>query len=66
MGLVQLTNGFHVVRLVKREHAGLKPFDEKTQTAIRNTLQTQAWEREYQRVLRELKRKASIEISAQQ
>lgn len=65
MGLVQLTNGFHVVRLVKREYAGLRPFDEKTQTAIRNTLQSQAWEREYQRVLRELKRKASIEISSQ-
>ncbi|HLJ93570.1 MAG TPA: peptidyl-prolyl cis-trans isomerase [Gemmataceae bacterium] len=64
MKLVELTNGFHVVRLVKREHAGLKPFDEKTQTAISNKLQGQAWEREYQRILRELKRKASIEISA--
>jgi parvulin-like peptidyl-prolyl isomerase len=65
MNLVELTNGFHVVRLVKREHAGLKPFDDKTQTAIRNKLQNQAWEREYQRVLRELKRKASvIEVSA--
>src|SRR5262249_2823530 len=34
LGLVELTNGYHVVRLVKREHAGLKPLDDKTQTAI--------------------------------
>jgi hypothetical protein len=64
MRLVELTNGFHVVRLVKREYAGAKPFDDKTQTAIRNKLQSQVWEREYQHVLDELKRKATIEIAA--
>ena len=62
--LVELASGFHIVRLVKREHAGLKPFDEKSQTAIRNKLQMEAYEREYKRVLAELKRRAAIEISA--
>jgi parvulin-like peptidyl-prolyl isomerase len=62
--LVELTNGFHVIRLVKREYAGPKPFDNKTQTAIRNKLQMAAYEREAKRVLADLKRKAAIEISA--
>jgi parvulin-like peptidyl-prolyl isomerase len=62
--LVMLSNGFHVIRLVKREYAGLKPFDEKVQTAIRNKLQAEAYEREYKRVLADLKRKASIEVSS--
>jgi peptidyl-prolyl cis-trans isomerase SurA len=64
LGLVELTNGFHVIRLVKREYAGLKPLDDKTQTAIRNKLQGMIWQREYQRIVRDLKRKAAIEISS--
>jgi parvulin-like peptidyl-prolyl isomerase len=64
LGLVELTNGFHVIRLVKRDHAGLKPLDDKTQTAIRNKLQAAVWQREYERILRELKRKAAIEIAS--
>jgi peptidyl-prolyl cis-trans isomerase SurA len=64
VSFVELTNGFHIIRLVKREVAGLKPFNDKTQTAIRNKLQNEAWEREYQRILRQLKQRASIEISA--
>ncbi len=61
--IVELTNGFHVIRLVKREQAGLKPFDEKTQTAVRNKLQNAAWEREYKRVVTTLRRKSAVEIS---
>ena len=64
LGLVELTNGFHVIRLVKREYAGLKPLDDKTQTAIRNKLQGETWQREYDRILRELKRTATIEIAS--
>jgi len=61
--IVELTNGFHVIRLLKREYAGLKPFDDKTQTAIRIKLQNDAWEREQKRAVDTLKRKASVEIS---
>jgi parvulin-like peptidyl-prolyl isomerase len=64
LGLVELTNGFHVIRLVKREYAGLKPLDDKTQTAVRNKLQGAVWQREYDRIVRELKRKAAIEIAS--
>ena len=61
--IVEQANGFHVMRLVKRQIAGLKPFDAKTQKAIKNKLEMQVWEREYKRVLADLKRKASIQIS---
>lgn len=63
--LLELTNGFHVIHLVKRQYAGLKPFDEKTITEIRNKLQNEAWEREYKRILKDLKAKATIEIASQ-
>ena len=61
--LVQQTNGFHVIRLAKREYAGIKPFDENVQKSIRNKLEAEVWEREYKRLLADLKRRATIEIS---
>jgi parvulin-like peptidyl-prolyl isomerase len=61
--LIELANGFHVVRLVKREYAGLKPFDLKTQNEIRKKLQNEIADREYARVMKELKSKAVIEIA---
>jgi hypothetical protein len=63
VSLVELTNGFHVIRLVKRQYAGRQPLDAKTQTAIRNKLQNMVWDQEYKRILADLKRKATIEIS---
>jgi parvulin-like peptidyl-prolyl isomerase len=61
--VIELTNGFHVIRVVKREYAGVKPFDEKTQASIRDKLQKEAWEKEYKRLLAELKRGSAVEIS---
>jgi parvulin-like peptidyl-prolyl isomerase len=61
--VIELTNGFHVIRLAKRDYAGLKPFDAKTQTAVRNKLQNDAWDKEYKRVVASLKRQAAIEVS---
>jgi parvulin-like peptidyl-prolyl isomerase len=61
--VIALGNGFHVVRVVKRQYAGLRPYDEKTQTAIKNKLQYQVWEREKKHLLDELRSKASIEVS---
>jgi hypothetical protein len=60
---VEQANGYHVIRLVKREFAGIKPLDEKIQKAIRSKMEGEVWEREYKRMLAELKRNASIEIS---
>jgi parvulin-like peptidyl-prolyl isomerase len=61
--VIPLGNGFHIVRVVKRQYAGLRPYDEKTQTAIKNKLQFQVWEREKKHLVDELKGKASIEVS---
>jgi parvulin-like peptidyl-prolyl isomerase len=61
--VIQLGNGFHIVRVVKREYAGLAPLDDKAQTAIRNRLTSVVMDREYKRIVAELKRKASVQIS---
>ena len=61
--VVEVSQGFHVIRAVKRDYAGLKPLDEKTQKAIRQKLEGEVWEREYKRLVADLKRSAAIEIS---
>ena len=53
--------GFHVIRLVKRDYAGLVPFNEKTQGEIRRKVQMLVMERESKRLVTDLKRKATIE-----
>jgi hypothetical protein len=63
--LVELETGFHVVRLVKRQKAGLLPFDHKVQTQIHNKLRNETFQRERKRVIAELRRKAVIEIADQ-
>ena len=37
-GAIATETGFHIVKVLEREEAGIRPFDEKTQTAIRNRL----------------------------
>ena len=61
--LIELTNGFHVIKLVHRDHAGQQPFDEKTQTRIREKLRDETSQRELKRLLNELKYKARIEYA---
>jgi peptidyl-prolyl cis-trans isomerase SurA len=61
--VVELTNGFHVVRLVKREYAGTLPFDEKTQATIREKLKNEVFARESKKVVAALRRKATIEVA---
>lgn len=62
--IIELANGFHIVRLVKREYAGSRPLNEATQNEIRKKLQNTLADQEYKRLLSELKRKATIEIAA--
>jgi parvulin-like peptidyl-prolyl isomerase len=61
--VVELTNGFHVVHLVKRENAGMTPFDEKTQGTIRDKLKNEVYAREAKKVIAALRRKATIEVA---
>jgi translation initiation factor 2 beta subunit (eIF-2beta)/eIF-5/ribosomal protein L19E len=60
--VLELPNGYHVVRLVKREFAGQLPLDDKTQDVIRKKLQMQVVDKETKRFVEELKLKATIEI----
>jgi parvulin-like peptidyl-prolyl isomerase len=53
--VVPVREGFHVVRLVKREHAGIAPFDEKLQAAVRDKLRNEVYARESKRFLEDLK-----------
>jgi peptidyl-prolyl cis-trans isomerase SurA len=59
--MVELASGVHVIKLVKREYAGLMPFDEKTQKFILNKLKNEAAEREWKKILKDLKSKVVIE-----
>jgi len=62
--VVEISGGFHVVRVVKREYAGRKPFDEKIQSQIQNQLRNEIAARETKRIISDLRRKATLEIPA--
>ncbi len=61
--IIELSTGFHVFRLVKREYAGKKPFDEETQKDIHNKLRSAMYEREAKKIVADLKRHAVIEYA---
>jgi parvulin-like peptidyl-prolyl isomerase len=61
--VVEIATGFHVVRLVKREHAGTLPFDEKVQRQIRDKLRGEKMQVEIKRYVNDLKRKAVVEYA---
>jgi hypothetical protein len=65
VAVVPLANGFHVVRVVHRIYAGMRPLDAEAQNEIRKKIQNEVFEREYKSFVAELRRKASIEIHAQ-
>jgi parvulin-like peptidyl-prolyl isomerase len=59
--IVTVPAGFHVIRLVKRTHAGLAPFNEETQKAIKDKLRNEAFALESKRFVDVLKKSAHIE-----
>jgi hypothetical protein len=60
--ILEVASGFHVFRLVERQHAGLQPFGEKTQALVRKKLTNVSMERTYKRIVNEMKRRAVIQI----
>lgn len=60
--VVETFNGYHVLKLQEREYAGLHPFDEKTQQEIKKKLQGIIADREYKRIVNELKYKATVQF----
>jgi hypothetical protein len=65
VAVVEIENGFHVVRLLERQYAGLRPFDEKVQKEVKNKLRNEVYQRESKRIIDELKRRAIIEIATE-
>jgi hypothetical protein len=56
-GLIETPVGYHVVKVVERDVAGLRPFDEKTQAEIRRKLTEKLHEQEYNKIVDDLRRK---------
>ncbi len=61
VNLVEMTTGYHIVKLVKRTRAGLMPFDAKVQKRIKEKLMQEIYIREMKRYVTDLRRKAIIE-----
>jgi peptidyl-prolyl cis-trans isomerase SurA len=55
--LLQTATGYHIVKVVEREKAGVKPFDQQVQIEIRERLGRQVQKQEYERLMDELWRK---------
>jgi peptidyl-prolyl cis-trans isomerase SurA len=62
LGVLEVANGLHVFKLVKRDYAGVLPLDDKLQTTIRGKLRNDVWEREYKRIVARLRQQATIEV----
>jgi parvulin-like peptidyl-prolyl isomerase len=61
--VIEMPTGFHIIRLVKRQRAGLLTLDEKVQAEIRKKLQGIVAEREAKKLVTEMREKATIEIA---
>src|SRR5262249_58397103 len=62
VALVELRFGYHIVKVLQHEYAGRRPFDMACQSDTRRKLQNIIAEREYKRIVDELKKKATIQI----
>lgn len=63
--LLEIPTGVHIFRLVKRDRAGVRPFDEKVQSEITAKLKNEIFNREYKRIVRDLRSRSVIEIMPQ-
>jgi parvulin-like peptidyl-prolyl isomerase len=60
--VIEMSSGVHIVRVNKREYAGMTPLDEKTQRLVENKIKNQVFDHEYKRIIRELRGRSTIEI----
>ena len=61
--LIELPTGFHVIKLVHHQVAGLLPFDQKVQKEIRDKLRGKVFEEEKKKIVDELTRQATVVIA---
>ena len=60
--LIQTPAGYHIVKVVERQVAGVRPFDEKVQAEIREKLIRKMRADEYGRMVEELWRKGVVKV----
>ncbi len=58
--VIPLGTGIHLIRVTKREYAGQKPLDYLVQKTIRDKLKKERFDSELQRMIRELRDRATI------
>lgn len=61
-GVVPTETGFHVVKVVERQVAGVRPFDEKLQNEIRYKLMDQASKAERDKLVTDLWRRTGVTV----
>ena len=61
-GPIATPTGYHIVKVVERDHAGVRPFDVKVQNQIREKLLRQYREEEYLKLIEELWRKGGVRV----
>jgi parvulin-like peptidyl-prolyl isomerase len=60
--VIETPTGYHVVKVVERDYAGLRPFDSKVQGQIRDKLNRKLREAEYKKLVEELWRKGVVRV----
>jgi parvulin-like peptidyl-prolyl isomerase len=63
LALVEVQPGFRIVKVLKRQFAGQRPFDEKVQKEIKDKLRGEVFQQEMKRIVNDLKRRAIIEVA---
>lgn len=64
--VISTASGCHLIRVVDRQYAGVRPFDAKVQDEIRDKLQRKHQEQEYYRLIAELWRTGGVQIVTDQ
>ena len=61
--LIPTSNGYHIVKVLEREYAGVRPLDDKLQQMIRNKLTDQLLKVERERLVADLWRKYTVVVA---
>jgi parvulin-like peptidyl-prolyl isomerase len=61
-GLVQTATGYHIIKVVERDYAGVMPFDSKVQGKIRDKLNDAIFDAEAKKMVDELWRKGVVRV----
>jgi hypothetical protein len=61
--LLELEHGYHIIKVKERQHAGLRPFDDKVQKEVKDKIKNQIFTTEMKRLVNQLKKQAIIEVA---